>query len=1125
MASALNTLMAEVGETAYVTKVSSGKSHVFKLKKSSSATFPRTVSGLLTGRIKTTGAAVLAVPGKRKLSTTVVSYFIDKSGNYYIQNPETKINKVAYIYKSTNSSLENITYSQMDGHDSKTTFTFTSSYPLQYVKFDKEESDLISYGDYIEKTNRTKDIQEGSSEDVVNYTYWDQYEYNSAKDEFVSSGKSFLFPTSTGPVKVPRSNSDPDLVYKPSYSVRLDADEGYGDYDTDKYFYYGVQDENNELYRIYEEGAEIFESESYIVTDSPTKKYEINTVLGRKFSDAINAINTPYSSESEITSQSSRAIRGRMYSEMLDIDIHTNPEFVVDSGVKKPLFKIESITERALYTGDYEYTITVIPIVDFSAKGKRYCGQIIINSRVRNILSDSRFVSKDLTDTYPKVLPLYKDGKQLVNVTRPMNGISWDDNKIVRNTKQKGLSADSSKFEYEAVILPNVQKEIDTLVPAAELRVNIYQQENNYVQLYGDRTSELYDGEIRRFSALYEPGEEYPYKIDEHGVVTETIKLGSDTIKLRCTDTGWSGRDTALSYIAEIKDVDTLTHNIPAQNGDIVKVITTSDRKIYYYLWNGSAWINTVNTDKLGGYDRDKINNPEDHAIGFLEVKTSTSIQTALNRLNKLLSGDIYKVTPHEYSSELSLYYEFRPSDAVNKIQVQLSNYDPSTANRSGQPYALLYYNSIFSSYYPSRVNSSNIQSGKIISKYKNGGTRDNLVNFTFDLGRWNTSSGISTVDELDYFVKGNEMETDSTGTYYINLFSFDTVDNKVRTDSYDPDNNIYYVRWYKMEQSNGTYKKLDFYRLLLPQKIDTELGVEIDGKLVSLIKKSDRTEDYFVNGITIDYPLPQNYYYTEMADSDTSVNYFTDMRGKLLVKYDETKARLYGTSANALKYWWKTLVSRLYQESISFIQPGINKGLVCASQSNSPRLYLGGSSKNTFYEQVSGTSTFIDIMAGVFDLTSGGEDSNSVDLGDKFHREGTEEMPSLSVADREEWFERSYVDAERTQERIETVNGIRYSVWDKYEINFQGQVSKYPDYSILINKKYDNLVKIDDREVKYLSLLSISNPSTLLRTLYPDYTLTIDQDGDTVEGYFDFSRKGEPLVDYWVDENNPKIE
>ena len=1106
----LNTLMADIGTTVFVKKDKS----VYIRKRESSATFPRTVSSAITKKIKTTGLAIFMTSSKAKLklTETLVAYFVDTDGNYYIQDTRKSITKTQFVYKESSVSLDNITYSTVDGHDSKATFTIISNYPLQYVRFEKREGEITSTNDYIEPSGVTEEF-EGET-----YMRWDQYEWSQAQEKYVDSRKGYLFPLS-GPRRETVSGKE---LYKPVACIRIDEDEGYGGgYDDDKVFDYEVRGENNELIRIYESNAVVYDNDKcFVVTDSPTKKYEIGYMLGTTYEKALESINVPYNTEDSISSQRDRRVRGRMYSELYDIDIHVRPE--VDSTDKKPYFEIESISERALTTGEFEYTITLLPTKDFEQEGKRFCGQVIVSSRIRNILSASRYVPSDITNVYPRVLPLYENRRQITNQTRPPKGISWEEsNKSV--VAKSGSDKDADRYEYELVILPATQKKIEEIVPSAEVVVDIYQQQDNYIQLYGDRTREVYSGETRRFSTLYEPGEMYPIKRDSMtGEVTESLKLSSETIRLKCSDTGWSGRETTNTFIAEVNDIDTLIRHIPVLSGDIFEVVVKDSSTKYYYLYDGitKSWlrISNENSGKLSSYDIE-IDNAfcDEHKKGMVYTKKSSQNLKALGKLNSLNAGDIYKVTPHEYAREISPYYECRPSESTKEIQTQVNNYDPAAANKAGQPFALLYFNNIFASYYPVKINSDNIQSGKIISKFKSGSTRDNLVNFTIELGKWNISNGIATVDELDYFTKGDENEIKDG--YYVNLFDFDSIDNKVSTSSYNPDK-LYYVRWYKMEQSGNGYQKLDFYRLLLPRGIDAVNvdggynGVEIDGMRVSLTYDSDESHKslYDVNGISLNYPLPQKYYYTEMTDNDTSVNYFTDMRGKMLVQFKNN--RLFGTSANSLKYWWKTLVPRVYQECISFMQPGINHGLVCATSSMSPKLFLSDSGKNTIYEQVSGNSTFLDIMAGVFNLTTEGENSESIDYGDKFHKEGTHEMPSTSVADRGEWFERAYYDAERTSEKIETINGIRYSVWDKYE-----EGHKFSGFSILINKKYDNLVKVGEETVKYISLLNIEDPDSELKTLWPDYTMTNDED-EWEDNYFDFRSEGEPLVDYRVGED-----
>lgn len=1147
-----NNLMADIGTTVFVKntkgfgsailgKNDKSRTAAYIRKREEEQTFPRTVTNAIDNQIAEVGSALLTyyktIGKTTRLAQVLVKYFKDKSGNYYIQDTRSTITKVSFVYKKSSVSLENITYSQSSNHDSRTTFTVTTNYPLQYVKFDSEEGTTCdSRDDYIEKSTDTITF-EGEE-----YQVWYKYEYNSVKEKYIESGyKKYLFPEDL-------SRGD-DGKYHPSYVITIDSDQQYKGEGPEKTFDKEIKS-GNKIIRIYETGATVYENsgEIYYVTETPTKKYELNSILGEKLEEAIKSINIPYSTEAGILNSKDRATRGRLYSEMLDIDVHVQPVNIDDT----PSFIIESISENALSNGDYEYTFTLAPTIEFRQEGKRFCGQVIINSRVRKILATNKYVPTDIINAYPKVLPLYEGGRQISGSTRPIYGTTWETNGTKKTTTKK----EAEKYEYEYSILPAMQKKIEEIVPSDEVRIDIYQQKKNYVQLYGDRTRKVYSGTTRKFSTLYEYGEKYPYKEDD------SILLSRETIKLKCNDTKWSGKDSSSSFIAELNDIDGLVHHIPAQNGDVARVIIKGyESSPRYYVWDGDtkAWVslNRPSDDVLNNSDEfnklvgrleklgytcsttgiisSKVHDFRNEYISTLYLKDSTEILKSLGKLNVLTVGDIYKVTLQDYERDLSPYYELLPLDANNNIQIQVSNYDPGAANKSGQPYALLYFNSIFSSYYPSRINTENILAGKIVSNYKNGSIRDNLVNFTIELGEWNTSSGISSVDELEYFEKGDEREVDSTGTYYINLFEFGK--SQVEVAEFDPENNQYYVRWYKMEQVNGEYKRLDFYRLLLPLGIDHDggdsdySGTTVSGNRVSLIYDSDQTrsQQYEVNGISLDYPLPRDYFYTEMSDVDTDVNYFMDTKGKMLVSYDKSKKKLYGTSENSLKYWWKTLVPKLYQECVSFIQPGVDHGLACASSSMPAKLFLSNSSKNIIYENVSGNSTFIDLMAGEYELTSKTLENDVIDYGDYFHKEGSKEMPTTSVADRDEYYERVFEDSEtRKQEKKMTIDGIDYSVWQKYEYSHSTGGMESTNYYILLNKKYDNLVTVTvtidnvekEVEVKYISQLNIDNPNSKLKTLYPDYKVTLDDDGD-----IDYNTiEDQPLVDYKIVDEKERL-
>ena len=841
-----------------------------------------------------------------------------------------------------------------------------------------------------------------------------------------------------------------------------------------------------------------------IVVDTPTKVFPLGQ-LPQEDPDGENCLNVPYEKlTTKFHKNDTRVNRAKAYSKALDIDIHVLPEYIGSGGDRKPLFKIESITENPLTSGKYEYTIMLAPKQEYNEDGKRFCGKVVISSRVRKVIDDSSTnVPKELLDAYPVVLPLYENGLQVPGKTR---------------------SADPEDFSYELSTLKSMQSKINTIIPPFEVSVDVYQQKLNFVQLIGDRTREVRNGETRKFSTMYQPNMEY-YDPETDDIV----RLNSDTIRLFGKNTGWSSMNKSTKkYIAEIYNINTLLNHLPASTGTYTsikvgnkvtyKLITpgdiycvenlTSGETTYYsvalpkMVMQGSTpiarWIQ-VDPNDLWDEEQDDSSTNRDKCLGKVTITKETDINNLLSPLLNLKSGDIYKVTTTNTEGQTNEFFEYLPTDLANKVTIKSNNYNPNTTNKSGLPYTLVSFNNIFSSYYPSNINSNNIQNGSILSEYKNGSTRDHLINFNIDLGYWIDKGGDlgMSVETRDYFKKS------------------DNVDDKMVFDG------ITYIKWYKYEKERDVDVKLDYYNLLLPENIDTEEGTSIFGAVVSLIEVEDSEEVREVNGISLDEPLPEKYYLVEMKDGDTDVNYFTDIKGRFLVKYDKDTGKLYGTSENSggYRYIWENVKSNLYQECISFIQPGVNFGLVCATSTNNPRLYLSDNSdKNTITETIGSTSTYIDFMAGTFNLTSDSMSYETIDMSDRFRKEGTMMMNSITVANRDEYFQKRY---KQSTEVTLDISGVKYSIWDRYVIDQEGEYVLNNEYSYLLNKKYDNPVLIGEKSYNSsLERLNVDNPDPNFRYLYPDYI--IDSNNEIIVENKENINK--PFVDYKIVNDIPRL-
>lgn len=835
------------------------------------------------------------------------------------------------------------------------------------------------------------------------------------------------------------------------------------------------------------------DTEETIVIDTPTKVFPLGQ-LPQDDPEGENCLNVLY--EKIIPGfyrYKPREERAKAYSRALDIDIHVLPKYIGSGSERQPLFKIESITENPLTTGKYEYTIVLAPKHEYIEDGKRYCGKVIINSRVRKVINDTTNVPKELLDAYPVVLPLYEDGLQVPGKTRP-----------------------SSDLNYELNTLYSMQSKIDEIVPPAELTVEIYQQKLNYIQLIGDRAREVRNGETRKFSTMYQPNLEY-YKAETDDV----ILLNSDTIQLFGKNTGWSSMNKSTKkYIAELYDFDTLLYHLPAKVGTYLAITRPDGQKIYSIITPGDIYcVENISSNKTKYYSvaipktiisgsvpvpvwvpvngnttwEEDGPTASELCLGKVTITKDVDIDSLLSPLLALKPGDIYKISKSTTDmdtedEQVNEFFEYMPSDIMNKVTINSNNYNPNTTNKTGLPYTLVSFNNIFSSYYPSRINSENIQNGSILSEYKNGSTRDYLINFNIDLGYWidKGSDPELIVETRDYFKKSDDQN------------------DKIIIDG------VTYIRWYKYEKNKTDDVKLELYNLLLPENIDTEEGANVLGSIVCLIKKDDPGEIREVNGISLEKPLPEKYYFTEMKNGDTDDNYFTVNREKFLVEYDKDSEKLYGTSnSGGYRYTWQPVEPNFYQECVSFIQPGVNFGLVCATPTNEAKLYLSDNSdKNTITETVGSTSTYLDFMAGTFKLTSESMSYDTIDMEDRFVKEGTMLMNSITVANRNEYFQKRY---KQTSEVIQEINGIRYTVWDRYVIGEDGRYTLDSTYSYLVNKRYDSPVTIGD--ISYgssLERLDINNPDPNFRYLYPDYV--INSNDEIIEDNIN-----KPFVDYEI--------
>lgn len=1073
----LNTLMPSIGDTA-VFYFYPGEYIVvkrFERVQESANSFPRTVTNLISGRVRMTGTLKLT----RHTATSTFDYFSDPEGNIYVKSNNRSIRLTFnYVYVPTSIYLGDIGYATgEDGIDSRTTFTVQTNYPLQYVK--TEEG--IGYinpiynepADYVEYTSDTVEINN------VTYQKWRYYANNQGK---LSDGtvSYCCFNLTEGPV------ADQSGIYTADYMI-FDGDVPYSD--GIKQFKEEVYDDKGKLIKLYELGASASSTHTHRVTDSPTKLYKIGQ-------EVLDVINQPSITEAEILKEPDRQKRGKLYSKMLDIDIHTS-----GSG-----FKIDSIVGNKTVLGGYEYTFTVSPTEAYNSSGSILRGQIIIDSRVRQILNTNtqNLVPSGLINLCPRILPLYtSNGSQVSGETRPPFGLTWDTSQVETIKPAEETTTTSDEYNYELTILPEMRKKIDAIVPPDQVVINIYQQKNSLIQLVGDRSQQMHNGEVRRYSTQYNPG--VKYQIGNGDTNVKSVTLGKDTIRLKCFDSGWVGKDKLddgqlpngrLGSIYDLKEL--VADQTTIEIGSIYEVymFTSFDnrpgetqRSFYFKYRNDGSWERILNVSGLtitGRVPAGTINLGEWTSDEAAEEKALGIAQKTLSlKVHNLRPGDIYYVEDSLTDSNISKYYEYKPLNYSNKIQIIVDNYNPNQTNKSGQPYSLVSYTNLFSSYYPTKLNPGNMQDGKIVApEFKQGSTRDSLIDFGIDLGVWRLTSGSGSVDGRDYFSRKKD------DSEIVEILG------------------VGYQRWYKYE--NG--KEYDGYCLLLPEGIDTLDGAEVDNKKIRLTYSETNATEFTVNGISLDNPLPVQYYFTLTKDNDTSGNYFTDVKGKLLVKYTEGEpGKLYGTAGSNSLATWTTLAKNVYEETISLRQPGIDKCLVCAAPGSRPRYYISDTSKNTINVQVSSDQTSLELLAGVFSLTGKKDDKTGL-IDNPYYKSSDSviSLPTLAEADRNDWYMRRYEDSGKTIESIKEINGIKYSVWDRY-----GELGKYKDDSIYIDKKYDDVVGLDGKSVKRMSLLNVEKQNSSLKVIYPSYSSGVG--GNLVEG-------GEPLVDYEATEIDGKI-
>ena len=330
-----------------------------------------------------------------------------------------------------------------------------------------------------------------------------------------------------------------------------------------------------------DEVGEIFD-----ITSTPTKEfYQYDSQDFTKQEKIFDAVNlTPGDADSDgIGKQNSRA---------LDVDINVFPKYTLQDGAQVPMFRISYITESYDTKTDlYSYNITVIPKANFSGDGRRDCGYIKITSRVREAFRNNAYIPENILNYYPKILPLYNDGGKVIpstGKTRPLLGLVYSG-----NVKEGGK--DKIDYSYESTILPERQSKLNEVIQEDSITINVWQQENNYLQMSGDRTSNVVGDTKRIYAAIYQPGTSFPLDQGATG-----IELSPKTILMKSYIDNYDTNDSTGTSTG----ITVTTYNYDPVVGSTV----SSDKLTYpYTVTKFDSIINNYSLEKpkliAGGLD------------------------------------------------------------------------------------------------------------------------------------------------------------------------------------------------------------------------------------------------------------------------------------------------------------------------------------------------------------------------------------------------------------------------------------------------------------------------------------------------------------------------------------------
>ena len=500
--------------------------------------------------------------------------------------------------------------------------------------------------------------------------------------------------------------------------------------------------------------------ETFDITSTPTKLYyqydSQDSTKQKEIFDAVNITSQSLDTISRMPDETAAQIdeKGKEYSKALDTDINVFPEKEEYDNFDKEgknlkgqdLFRITYISESYdSKAGLYSYNITVIPkcpfdeTKEYARDGRRDCGYIKITSRVREAFRDNAYIPEDILNYYPKILPLYNDGGKVIpstGKTRPLLGLVYSG-----NVKEGGK--DKIDYSYESTILPERQSKLNEVIQEDSITINVWQQKNNYLQMSGDRTSNVVGDTKRTYAAIYQPGTSFPLDQSATG-----IELSPKTILMKSYIDNWefvSHTKQSILY----NSYDDLIAHWPLQVGDIVSLLT--GRTVTKY----------------------KLESSQRGSLRWRAVTSGVIVAAIVGRdmkdLDRLLSapkvGDLVSIIN---STSVGTYDTYEYTGTPTGMSVTTYNYDPVvgstvSSDKLTYPYTVTEFDSIINNY---NLEKPKLIAGGLDSSYRESEFSTKSVVYKMEVGNWqnvsNTWNWVADNDEaytetIDYNIPGFE--------------------------------------------------------------------------------------------------------------------------------------------------------------------------------------------------------------------------------------------------------------------------------------------------------------------------------------------------------------------------------